>query len=1702
MVGRTVSRLVATLALCLCWAMPAVADDLDLPGVATDSDDFATSLSERHPAGGNDAERKQAETAFNAAFAKGDHDAAANALENRLGMEEASPSLWILLAREELARTRPDPVRALDAAWQAQEQAKDGSAKADAYAAVADALVAQHRPEQAGQALEWAVAIAPGDAGYRSRLAVLEGGGLRVRRVRVEADAEPPRACIGFNAPPSRRNDFHPEDWITLSPAPKDAAITREDDQICISGLPLAATTQATIRAGMPGQLGFRLAQAAEVPLVVGDRSTLLSFDNRMFLLPRGQAPRIVLASTNIAAVKIRIAYFSERTIEPWTLDHSLGKAMDEYVAQNLDDGTRIVWSGHATIPHYGRNQRQQTVLPLPTDAMTLPGLYAVAVVPDDGHRDEAGAVQPVLQTDLAPTVWRGADGLTVQLRGYSDARPRPGVHLRLLAHNNDILAETDTGADGFAHFARPLLAGSGPLAPSTIQGMAPLGGGGGTDFVSLDLDTAAFDLSGRGTGGLPQPGPVDGFVWLDRGIYRPGETMQVMALLRDPAGRPVSTPVRIRVRRPNAQVFFEGPAAATGDASAHLAVTLGNGAVSGLWTVELLTDPSLPPVGQTQFKVDAFVPDRMAVTLGALPAVLAPGATVPVPVAARFLYGAPAAGLVGSATLALDAADAAPALPGYRVGLVDEQFAPQAIRSILPATDQAGRTTLSLALASAPDSTHPVQAHLDVIVNDPSGHGARAHADLPVRANGPLIGIKPDFRDSVDDGAEAGFEVAAIDPDGRRIPLRAHLRLVREDPDWRLVLRDSLASYETVYHDTTVDSRDVSIPQSGTLHLARRLGFGRYRLEVEQAGGLAASSMRFYAGWSDSTDPDVPDAAAASTDRARYAAGQVAHVHVSAPFDGIATLLVLTDRVLSHREVSVAKSGSTFDVPVDPAWGPGAYVAVHAYRPGNGRDRPKRAIGLVWLPIDPAARHLKAAFAAPPVVRPGAVAHVRLHTAPGAWASVAAVDEGILRLTDFAAPDPAAHFLGRRRLGIDVRDDWGHLIAPASGEAALLAQGGDENGNDKPNIPQVILSLFQAPMRADSDGNLDVSLPMPDFSGQVRLMAVSWDGTRVGSASADMLVRDRLVATPLLPRFLAPGDEARIGLLLQNVELPAGRVGWRLGASGPVALEGADSGAVALAQGAQAIPTVLLRATGAGTATLRLDVDGPDGFHAHHEATLGLHSSRPRITVAAVTALGPGADASMPVPAADYLSGTWTASASFGGAVRYGAGGLLADLDVYPLFCLEQASSKGLPLTFVPAGTPDADRAARLQRLVGFVLDRQRYDGGFGLWNASDTAEPWLSAYATEFLLRARHAGAVVPDQALHDALHYQSDLLDGDDDTPEQRAREAYALYVLALGGEGRIGRARVLFEQIDHLPTPLSRAQLGAALAIGNDRPRADAAFAAAGDGRRDDWAYDYGDPLRDRAALVVLMSENGASPERLRALLAGLPGADLKPDQLDTQQEAWLAAAALAAGSGAAPVRISRDGAAVTPAALVTLPLPTPGPVRNLGDAAIWQAVSITGTPAQAPPASRSGMRISRRFLTLDGKPLDLDHLARDTEFVLLFEGRLDNNDRDHQVRLLQGLPAGWEIVARLGPGTMPEMNWLGTLTPTLALPASDDRYTAVMTLTREQPGFRLAIRLRAVTVGSFSLPGADLADMYQPGLFARQGGGTIVVQPPG
>src|SRR5262249_37673656 len=204
----------------------------------------------------------------------------------------------------------------------------------------------------------------------------------------------------------------------------------------------------------------------------------------------------------------------------------------------------------------------------------------------------------------------------------------------------------------------------------------------------------------------------------------------------------------------------------------------------------------------------------------------------------------------------------------------------------------------------------------------------------------------------------------------------------------------------------------------------------------------------------------------------------------------------------------------------------------------------PIRALGVAWLGLDAAPRTLTVELGAPATTLPRRKLDVPVqiaNLAPGtpAFLTLAAVDEGILQLTRFKTPAPSDYFFGKRRLAVDIRDDYGRLIDTKNAVLAALRQGGDGSlgGGGLEGGPARTGALFSGPVALDVAGRATIPLDLPDFTGELRLMAVAYQGKRVGVGEGHLTLRDPVVGEAPLPRFLAPGDKSQLALSLHNVE-------------------------------------------------------------------------------------------------------------------------------------------------------------------------------------------------------------------------------------------------------------------------------------------------------------------------------------------------------------------------------------------------------------------------------------------------------------------------------------------------------------------------------------------------------------------------------------
>ena len=379
-------------------------------------------------------------------------------------------------------------------------------------------------------------------------------------------------------------------------------------------------------------------------------------------------------------------------------------------------------------------------------------------------------------------------------------------------------------------------------------------------------------------------------------------------------------------------------------------------------------------------------------------------------------------------------------------------------------------------------------------------------------------------------------------------------------------------------------------------------------------------TSVTFDVGWSGTAGADTPDNAVVTLDKTNYTSGEEAKLRIASAFAGKATIALVGDRVERFIDIDLVAGDNVIPFAVGADWGPGAYAVALTHRPLDigAKRMPGRAIGVAWFAIDRGAHTLDVRLGAPALARPRQSMTLPIHLAglaagEEARVTVSAVDVGILNLTGFKTPDPASYFFGQRKLPIEIRDLWGMLIDGMQGAAGAIHTGGDSEAGLEGNVPtQEPLALFSGVVAVNAQGDATVSFDLPPFNGAVRLTAVAWSKGKVGSAQADVTVRDSVVAAATLPRFLNVGDRSEMHVDIDNVEGEAGEYKLDLDIHGPLTADAdAMTKTVRLNPRQRQSFAMPIAAAGVGVAALDLRLTGPNADLAQH-FRLSVHSGAP----------------------------------------------------------------------------------------------------------------------------------------------------------------------------------------------------------------------------------------------------------------------------------------------------------------------------------------------------------------------------------------------------------------------------------------------------------------------------------------------------------
>jgi len=1569
------------------------------------------------------------------------------------------------------------------------------------------------------------------------------------RRLEIDTSKPQAEACLVFTRTLDESGKTHYEDYLAFDP-PTQIAVRVTGDRLCIAGLAFNATYAVTLKTGLPSARGEKLASDETVPVELRDRPPIVRFSGGI-LLPRDSVDGVPVTTVNISRLKMKILRVGDRLLsqlETGVVDQTTIYGYDESRIEQ-EQGS-IVWQGTMDVAQT-KNEPVVTLIPIRTLLQNAkPGAYVIlaadAAKPDtsSGDEEEGGgsgwdnvAIQWVIDSDIGLTSFRGDRGLSVFARSFASANPISGLRLTLVARNNNVLEEKTSDGSGRVEFTPGLLKGAGGDEPVAVMAY-----GSGGDFTFLDLRRPAFDLTDRGVGGREPPGPLDAFLYTERGVYRPGEAVEAVAMLRDETGHATVAPLTLVVTRPDGVEFrkITVPAASLQGGAAHWRLVLTDTAPQGRWQMAAYIDPKAAPVGRVGFDVADFVPQRLKVTLTPQQQMLTPNGDFGIRENVRFLYGAPAAHLGGEGEVRVTKdGDPFPQYPGYEFGRDNETFNDVVVTPTVPETDEQGVALVQGNLGDLPDTSVPLHAVIKVSVYEPGGRTTDNTVDIPVKTRDLWLGLRPQFDGgSVAEGTRAGFEAITIDANGKRIARAGlHYQFVREDTYYNWYQVNGEWKYDSVVKTRIVAGGTFDAGTDKPAILAQTLPWGSYRLTVTDPATGASTSVGFWSGWAGSAEGDRPDRVAVASDREKYRPGDTAHIRIAPQFDGKALVIVAGDKLYSSQLIDTPKTGASVDVDVSGDWGAGAYVLVTEYRPLGSTEEhaPVRAVGLVWLGVDNSDRTLAATVGGPSKTVPRTTVTIPVSVAgldsdEEAYVTLAAVDEGILQLTAFKTPDPAGYYFGKRRLGVGMHDDYGRLIQKVVAAMGMVRTGGDNfGGRPLAVVPTKTVALFSGPVRL-VDGKANITFAVPDFNGELRLMAIVWSKDKMGSAERPLTVRDPVVAELVLPRFLAPGDVANASLNLHNVEGQSGTYTAILSASGAASVPGSAARITqVLRTGQRVLLPVPVQGNVPGIATVSLQFSGP-GFAVKRSWPIEVRAPQLPVSRDEVAVLASGetwtAGSSLAagiVPSTAAVAISVSTTRSYNDVV-----GMLRWLDKYPLGCLEQTTSRAMPLLVFndlapQAGVPMQDLRPQLQNAVDTILDMQNTSGGFGLWGPSEETDRWLSVYAMDFLYQAKQRGFVVPDEGLKRGARYLQETAASDSYNDDTRA---YAFYVLAREGRVNLSDLRYFTDtRASEMKTAIAPALAGAALALVGDRARGGFAFAKARDIAlsADPTAYqkvtpEYGSLIRDVAGTTALASEGGAT-DLLPALLRRSSTLDMTLNGTTTQEKGWMLRAAYQLSRERQPLNVALNGAPVTPrngAVRLSPSLADLGrglAFRNNGRLAVWRSVSVTGAPDAPLPEEASGFTLTKTVWQMDGKAhADLANLHQNDRVLVVIEGKMANN-YFRRMAVIDLLPAGLEIETTLSGDEGKAITGLGPLTSTDIAEARDDRYVAAFTIgsmyrptpdptkppvPEPQPEFHVAYVARVVSPGHYAMPAAVVQDMYAPDIRARTAMGTLNV----
>ncbi|MBA2661600.1 MAG: hypothetical protein H0U74_04855 [Bradymonadaceae bacterium] len=1212
-------------------------------------------------------------------------------------------------------------------------------------------------------------------------------------------------------------------------------------------------------RAGLRSEEGSILRESFERTFEVPALTASVNFTAKGRYIPRSAWNEMTIRHRNLGAVDLLIRHVPGHNLAFWMSSYHEGA--DERTSDVVLQ-TRLALKNVA-------DQALTTVLPIEELlGKAKAGIYEINVS-GPSSRD---AVR-VLVTDINLVVKRSAErdakaseSVDVWAVHMETLAPLKDTKVRALRPSGSTLARCTTDAKGHCRLS---------FAPDAIDKTPPYAimATLGEDTTYLKYSELRTELARGEVHGLSYlDAPVyGGYLYADRDLYRPGDTVHLVGLLRDTELKAVSAnmPVELVISDPRGQLVRRLVTKTNAAGMVSLDYALSDLAATGSWRARL--DVGKQALVSLSFGVEEFVPERLRAEAAPKSAHYVFGEPALIEVSARYLFGASAKGSEVELQCQIQPVAFEPKQNAqFHYGALDLNEETRgttlnAARGVIGADD---KTTVACGQVEGPTqfpSTGRLRASVAV---SEAGSGRATHTSTQAMLHPEryYLGLRSE-RKKLEVGEQFRVEGVVVDWAGEVSSAlkEVEVEFVSLMPQWGYFEDNHTGHTRYKRQWRLAVERAERVPVTkGKFTITASAGAARQGYLVRVKAGKARTDLRFEGtqnDWhwqgasngNDATPRPLKPGSVDFTAPTSVALGRAQQLQFTSPFKGRALLTLETHEVIEHAWLDVEAGPHTWTFQLEN-FAPNVYVSAliikdpHLESPES--FMPERAFGATSMTVERTQFTQKISLSAPKEMRPDNTLVVKLDVGKNegkSFVTVAVVDEGILRLTGYKSPNPLDTLLARRALGVTTFDTVGWSVQlPQMGESAR-AGGGDDDDEGQAGGPGRIMpfkpvAIWSGLLAVPKSGKLDVKLPVPLYQGDVRVMAVVVGPERIGTAQTNVLVRDPLSVQATLPRFLTVTDEVKIPVFVSNLtpndhlvdvtisasELAEPGLTPNPKASPIIGILGEQKRQILVASGQS--ETVVFRARAlrsGGAATFEVVASAGD-LKSRAEGVVPFRAAGPRERIVTSTPILASSVDLKPMlegwaPTSES-STFWVTPVPHAQAFDH-----LSYLVRYPYGCLEQTTSSTRPLLFISNLVRQVDpgavaRGGSIEKMVlsgiNRVLSMQHPGGGFGYWHGGSYTSLWAGAYATHMLMDARDQGYEVPRERIEDALKWLASSVTSADNNHSA----AYVHYVLAVAGRGNQGQIR---RAIQALPAQLTGQHgedaylLKAALYLAGDR-----------------------------------------------------------------------------------------------------------------------------------------------------------------------------------------------------------------------------------------------------------------------------------------